>query len=67
MIASYLLDSTIKNDVQVVMNIHGVDLGNGVETLSLFTAEDIERVVELHFYHEINKKNPRRVRKDGII
>ena len=50
LIASYLLDSTIKNDVQVVMNIHGVDLGNGVETLSLFTAEDIERSCRIAFF-----------------
>lgn len=50
LIASYLLDSTIKNDVQVVMNIHGVDLGNGVETLSLFTAEDSERSCRIAFF-----------------
>ncbi len=50
LIASYLLDSSIKNDVQAVMNIHGVDLGNGVETLSLFASEDSEKSGRIAFF-----------------
>lgn len=50
LIASYLLDSSIKNDVQAVMNTHGIDLGNGIETLSLFASEDSAKSGKIAFY-----------------
>ena len=39
LIASYLIDSSLKNDVEVVMNIYGIDISSN-ETMSLFSNED---------------------------
>ncbi|NLB48719.1 MAG: DNA polymerase I, partial [Erysipelotrichia bacterium] len=50
LIASYLLDSSIKNDVQAVMNIHGIDLDGGIETISLFETEDSSKSGKIAFY-----------------
>ena len=40
LIASYLIDSSLKNDVEVVMNLYGIDILSNSESLSLFSAED---------------------------
>lgn len=40
LIASYLVDSSLKNDVEVVMNVYGIDISSSGETLSLFSNED---------------------------
>ena len=40
LIASYLVDSSLKNDVEVVMNVYGIDISSSGETLSLFSSED---------------------------
>ena len=40
LIASYLVDSSLKNDVEVVMNVYGIDISSSGEALSLFSSED---------------------------
>ena len=40
LIASYLVDSSLKNDVEVVMNVYGIDISNNSDKLSLFSNED---------------------------
>ena len=40
LIASYLVDSSLKNDVEVVMNVYGVDISSNKDTLSLFSNQD---------------------------
>ena len=40
LIASYLVDSSLKNDVEVVMNVYGVDIASKQEALSLFSNQD---------------------------
>ncbi len=37
LIASYLVDSSLKNDVEVVMNVYGIDISSKDDTLSLFS------------------------------
>ena len=50
LVASYLVDSSLKNDVEVVMNIYGIDLSNGAETLSLFSNEDSQKTGKIAFF-----------------
>jgi len=38
LIASYLVDSSLKNDVEVVMNVYGIDISSKDDTLSIFSA-----------------------------
>ena len=40
LIASYLVDSSLKNDVEVVMNVYGIDIASKDETMSLFSSQD---------------------------
>ena len=54
LIASYLIDSSIKNNVDVVMNVFGVDLANGKEeTLSLFSQENVEKTAKTAYFVRI--------------
>ena len=50
LVASYLVDSSLKNDVEVVMNIYGIDLSNGVEMLSLLSNEDSQKTGKIAFF-----------------
>ena len=50
LVASYLVDSSLKNDVEVVMNIYGIDLSNGTETLSLLSNEDSQKTGKIAFF-----------------
>ena len=50
LVASYLVDSSLKNDVEVVMNIYGIDLSSGEEGLSLFTSEDTKKTGKIAFF-----------------
>ena len=50
LVASYLVDSSLKNDVEVVMNIYGIDLNNDTETLSLFSNEDSQKTGKIAFF-----------------
>ena len=58
LIASYLLDSSIKSNPDVVMNLFGVDLSvNEEEELSLFSAENVERTAKIaYFAKNLEKK-----------
>ncbi len=50
LVASYLVDSSLKNDVEVVMNIYGIDLSNGSEMLSLLSNEDSQKTGKIAFF-----------------
>ena len=50
LVASYLVDSSLKNDVEVVMNIYGIDLSNGAEMLSLLSNEDSQKTGKIAFF-----------------
>ena len=50
LVASYLVDSSLKNDVEVVMNIYGIDLSNGGDTLSLLSNEDSQKTGKIAFF-----------------
>lgn len=50
LVASYLVDSSLKNDVEVVMNIYGIDLSNGGEMLSLLSNEDSQKTGKIAFF-----------------
>ena len=57
LIASYLIDSSVKNNVDVVMNIFGVDLGkNDDEGLSLFSQENVERTAKIAYFAKFLEK-----------
>ncbi len=49
LIASYLIDSSLKNNQDIVLNIFGVDLGE-VENFSLFTSANPNRTARLAHY-----------------
>ncbi len=50
LIASYLIDSSLKNDVEVVMNLYGIDILSNAEGLSLFSAEDPEKTGKIAYF-----------------
>ena len=51
LIASYLIDSSLKNDVEVVMNLYGIDIvSNSTDNLSLFTAQDAEKTGKIAYF-----------------
>ena len=50
LIASYLVDSSLKNDVEVVMNVYGVDISSKEEKMSLFSSEDIEKTGKIAYF-----------------
>ena len=50
LVASYLVDSSLKNDVEVVMNIYGIDLSSNEEGLSLFNNEDSQKTGKIAFF-----------------
>ena len=50
LIASYLVDSSLKNDVEVVMNVYGIDISSNQDTLSLFSNEDPIKTGKIAFF-----------------
>ena len=52
LIASYLVDSSIKNDVEVVMNVYGIDISSNNEGLSLFSSEDPLKTGKIAFFSQ---------------
>ena len=50
LIASYLVDSSLKNNPEIVMNIYGVDLGNDDEEVSLFSKEKPQFTAKMAFF-----------------
>lgn len=49
LIASYLIDSSLKNNVDIVMNIFGVDLGED-DNVSLFSQERPNRTTRIAYF-----------------
>lgn len=56
LIASYLLDSSLKGDVSSVMQIHGIDIDAGEEELSLFSEEKPQKTAKIAYFSK-NLKN----------
>ncbi len=51
LIASYLIDSSIKNNPDVVMNVFGIDLAaNQSDEMSLFSQENVERTAKIAYF-----------------
>ena len=50
LIASYLLDSTLKNNPESVLHFYGVDVATPEEDVSLFTSENPLKTCELAYY-----------------
>ena len=50
LIASYLIDSSLKNNPEIVMNIFGVNLGSDDEEVSLFTAEMPQKTAKMAYF-----------------
>ena len=50
LIASYLVDSSLKNDVQVVMNIYGIDLSSKEDKPSLFSNASPEKAGKIALF-----------------
>ena len=50
LIASYLVDSSLKNDVEIVMNLYGIDILSSGESLSLFSNEDPDKAGKIAYF-----------------
>ena len=50
LIASYLIDSSLKNDVEVVMNLYGIDILSNSDNLSLFSSQDPEKTGKIAYF-----------------
>ena len=50
LIASYLVDSSLKNNVEAVMNTYGIDISSNAESLSLFSSEDTVKTGKIAFF-----------------
>ena len=50
LIASYLIDSSLKNDVEVVMNLYGIDISSSGDSLSLFSNEDPQKTGKIAYF-----------------
>ena len=55
LIASYLVDSSLKNNPEIVMNIYGVDLGSEDDQISLFSAEKPQKTAKMAYFSRILK------------
>ena len=55
LIASYLVDSSLKNNPEIVMNIYGVDLGSEEDEISLFFAEKPQKTAKMAYFSRILK------------
>ena len=50
LIASYLLDSSLNNNVEAVMNLYGIDIIGSQEGLSLFSSIDPEKTGKIAYF-----------------
>ena len=50
LIASYLIDSSLNNNVEAVMNLYGIDIIGAVEELSLFSAQNYDRTGKIAYF-----------------
>ena len=55
LIASYLVDSSLKNNPEVVMNIYGIDLSLEDDQPSLFAAENPQKAAKMAYFSRILK------------
>ena len=55
LIASYLVDSSLKNNPEIVMNIYGVDLSSKDEEISLFSAENPQLTAKMAYFSKYLK------------
>lgn len=53
LIAAYLVDSSVKDNVEIVMNSYGVDLATKQEETSLFTQSDSEKTAKVAYFSKI--------------
>ena len=61
LLASYLLDSSIRSNPDVVMNLFGVDLaGKSEENVSLFSQENVERTAKIAYFARVLEKKARK-------
>ena len=52
LLASYLIDSSLKNSVDNVMNLFGIDISSSEETISLFSQENPQKVSKIAYFSE---------------
>lgn len=50
LIASYLLDSSLKNNPDQVMNLFGIDISDEQEEVSLFTSQNPNKTAKIAYY-----------------
>ncbi len=56
LIASYLVDSSLKNKVDIVMNVYGVELGDNNEGNGLFAENNPKRTAKIAFFSKYLEK-----------
>jgi len=68
LIASYLLDSSLKNSSDVVFATHGIDLSDSGEKISLFSQENPEKTAKIAYFskHLFGKINSELVRISAL-
>ena len=68
LIASYLVDSSLKNNPEIVMNIYGVDLSDKDDEISLFSAEKPQLTAKMaYFSRNLKEKVYSELRKIDAI
>ena len=50
LIASYLVDSSLKNNPEIVMNIYGINFSDDEEQMSLFSAEKPQKTAKMAYF-----------------
>lgn len=50
LIATYLIDTSVKNKVEPVLNVYGIDISDNKDDVSLFTNENPTRTAQISFY-----------------
>lgn len=61
LLASYLLDSSIRNNPDVVMNLFGVDLASQKDDeMSLFSQENVERTAKIAYFSRVLENKVRK-------
>ena len=57
LIASYLVDSSVKNNPEIVMNLYGIDYSSGEEEDSLFSQEKPQNTAKMaYFSYKLKEK-----------
>ena len=57
MIASYLVDSSVKNNPEIVMNLYGIDYSSGEDEGSLFSQEKPQNTAKMaYFSYKLKEK-----------